>query len=94
MRTTISALALLTLLAGAGIASAEDDHNCGNAAQDQWMSQDAIKAKFAADGTEIRRIKVEDGCYEVYAVTKDGRRIEQVVNPVSGAVVGTEGDEG
>jgi hypothetical protein len=94
MRMMISALAVLSLLAGAGVASAEDEHNCGNAAESQWMSKDAIKAQFAADGTEVRQVKVEGGCYEVYAVRKDGTKIQQVVNPVTGEVVGNEDDEG
>jgi hypothetical protein len=93
MRIAISAITLFTVLAGTGIAMAEDDHNCGNAAQSQWMSTDAIKAKFAADGNDVRRIKVEGGCYEVYAVSKDGRKMEQVVDPVTGNVVGREGDD-
>jgi hypothetical protein len=94
MRTTISALALLTLLAAGGVAAAEDRHDCGNAAESQWMSVDAIKAKFAVDGTEVRQVKVENGCYEVYAVTKEGTKIEQVVHPVTGEVVSSEDDEG
>jgi hypothetical protein len=93
MRTTITALALLTLLAAGSAASAEDHHNCGDAAESQWMSKEAIKAQFAADGTEVRQVKVEDGCYEVYAVRKDGTKIERVVNPVTGEVLGAE-DEG
>lgn len=94
MRTTISALVLFTVLAGMGAASAEDGHKCGDAAESQWMSKDAIKTKFAVDGTEVRKVKVEGGCYEVYAVTKDGKKTEQVVNPVTGEVVSSEGDEG
>jgi hypothetical protein len=94
MRTVISTLALITLIAGAGAASAEDSHKCGNAAESEWMSKDAIESKFAVDGTEVRKVKVEDGCYEVYAVTKDGKKTEQVVNPVTGEVVGSEDDEG
>ncbi|MFI0849292.1 PepSY domain-containing protein [Mesorhizobium sp. IMUNJ 23232] len=94
MRTMISAVALITLFSGASAASAEDSHKCGDAAESQWISKDAIKAKFAVDGTEVRQVKVEDGCYEVYAVTKDGKKTEQVVNPVTGEVVGSEDDEG
>lgn len=94
MRTMMSALVLITLAAGAGAASAEDSHKCGDAPESQWMSKDAITAKFAVDGTEVRKVKVEGGCYEVYAVTKDGKKTEQVVNPVTGAVVQSEGDEG
>ena len=80
---------LFALVAGTTMAAAEDEHSCGNAAESQWMSKDALKAKLAADGTEVRQIKVEGGCYEVYAVKKDGTKVEQVVNPVTG-----EDDEG
>ncbi|MDW6024785.1 PepSY domain-containing protein [Mesorhizobium sp. BAC0120] len=94
MRTLISTLALLAVVAGIGSASAEDKHKCGNAAESQWMSKDAIKAKFGADGTKVRQVKVEGGCYEVYAVTKDGAKVEKLVNPVTGEVVGGEDEEG
>jgi hypothetical protein len=86
--------ALFALVAGTTMASAEDQHSCGNAAESQWISKDAIKAKFAADGTAVRQVKVEGGCYEVYAVKKDGTKVEQVVNPVTGEVVSREGEEG
>jgi hypothetical protein len=90
----IASAALFALIAGTTMASAEDEHSCGNTAESQWMSKDAIKAKFAADGTEVRQVKVEGGCYEVYAVKKDGTKVQQVVNPVTGEVVGSEDDEG
>jgi len=90
----ISAFALLIVVGGAGMASAEESHKCGNAAESEWMSKDAIKAKFAVDGTDVRKVKVEGDCYEVYAVTKDGKKTEQVVNPVTGEIVGNEDDEG
>ena len=86
--------ALFALIAGATMASGEDEHTCGNAARTLWMSKDAIKAKFAADGTDVRQIKIEGGCYEVYAVKKDGTKVEQVVNPLTGEIVSREDDEG
>jgi hypothetical protein len=94
MRILISTLALLAVVAGIGSASAEDKHKCGDAAESQWMSKDAIKAKLAVDGTQVRQVKVENGCYEVYAVTKDGAKVERVVNPMTGEVVASEDDEG
>jgi hypothetical protein len=94
MRKLTVTAAFVTLLMGMGAASAEDRHDCGNAPESQWMSKDAVKAKYAVDGTEVRKVKVEDGCYEVYAVTKDGKKTERIVHPVTGEVVGTEDDEG
>ena len=90
----IVSAALFALVAGTTMAAAEDQHSCGHAAESEWMSKDAIKAKFAADGTDVRQIKIEGGCYEVYAVKKDGTKVEQVVNPLTGEIVSREDDEG
>ncbi len=62
------------------------NENCGNAAQSQWMSLDAIKAKATQMGYDVRNVKIEDGCYEIYAI-KNGNRVEAYLNPVTAEVV-------
>ncbi|MDR3517878.1 MAG: PepSY domain-containing protein [Azospirillaceae bacterium] len=74
-------------------ARAENAVDCGNAPRAQWLSTDAIKAKGIALGYDVRRVKVEKGCYELYAIDKAGARVELVLNPVTGAVAGTEGED-
>jgi hypothetical protein len=44
-------------------------------------------------GYKVRQVKVEDGCYEIYAVDKNGQRIEAYFNPVTAEVVKTKIDD-
>ena len=36
-----------------------------------------------ADGWQVRRIKVNGGCYEVYGTTPEGDRVEAYLHPVT-----------
>jgi hypothetical protein len=53
------------------------------------MSEVAIKAKAAEMGYDVKNVKVEDGCFEVYAI-KDGKKVEAYMNPVTAEVVRTK----
>ena len=86
------AATLLTLTALTGVAHADDDAKCGNAPQDQWMTEAAMKTKATELGFDVRQIKVEDGCYEVYGI-KDGNKVEALFNPQTGVQVGVDGDD-
>ncbi len=86
MRTlSITAVALIALTA-AGYSQAENMEGCGNAPESDWMSEADITAKGVELGYEISNVKVEDGCYELYA-KKDGEKMEVFMNPVTGDVV-------
>ncbi|MCB1754878.1 MAG: PepSY domain-containing protein [Gammaproteobacteria bacterium] len=79
------------ILAGsAGAAFASDDRLCGKTPDSEWMSKDEVKAKAAEMGYDVRKIKVEDGCYEVYAKDAQGKKVELFMHPVSAEVVKTE----
>lgn len=87
---------LATVLIAAGLSStarAEDSHDCGNIPKDKWMTKDAVKDKAKAKGLDVRRVKVEGACYEVYAIDAKGNKVEKIVNPQTGEVVGEEGAE-
>lgn len=87
-------LASLALAAGvAAPALADDDGaDCGNAPRAQWMTEDAAKSKAADLGYEVRGMREENGCYEIYAVDKTGAKVELQMHPVTGAVVKSNGD--
>lgn len=77
-----TAFAALTV-AAAGLmvpspASAGDD--C-DVSRDQWQPETALRQQLEGQGWQIRRIKVDDGCYEVYATDKAGRRKEVYFDP-------------
>lgn len=49
----------------------------------EWQPRNIVK-KFVKDqGWKLRRIKVDDGCYEVYAWNGDGKPIEAKVDPAT-----------
>jgi hypothetical protein len=73
----LSALAILAV-AAAGPAFAES--KCSSAPQSQWRSKSILASLLQADGYKVRRIKVESGCYEVYAIDKEGKRANMAYN--------------
>lgn len=56
---------------------------CNSGPESSWQSQDALKKKLADQGWQIRRIKIDGGCYEVYAVNDKGQRVESYFHPVT-----------
>ena len=85
----MTALTALTLMSGAAMASSI---YC-NAPKSKWMSVAAIKAKVTRMGYKVRKIEVDDGCYEAYAIDANGRRMEIYLNPATAAVVKMERDD-
>lgn len=54
---------------------------CDSGSQDSWRSQDELKAQLVEKGWEVRRIKIDGGCYEVYALNEKGERVEAYFHP-------------
>ena len=92
MKTLRFACAALVAVVAASPALAEESVSCGNAPRSEWLSKDALKAKAAAMGYDVKNIKVEHGCFEVYAL-KDGKRVVNFMNPVTAEVVQASTDD-
>jgi len=87
MKKTIAAAALAATLAlplAAGAALASD--KC-SVPQAEWQPQEALQQKLESDGWKIKKIKVDDGCYEVYGTDGAGKRMEAYFDPKTFAVV-------
>ena len=81
---------IITLVAvtfAAAVPAAASSKNCGNAAQSQWLSIADITTKATGMGYKVRQVKVEDGCYEIYALDKNGNPVEASIHPDSAEVV-------
>ncbi|WP_336232530.1 PepSY domain-containing protein [Thalassospira sp. CH_XMU1458] len=80
---TFAATLLATAALGltAHTAQASDDY-C-NVPKSEWQSMDALKEKLTAEGWDVRKIKEDEGCYEVYAVKADGKKVEAYFNPAT-----------
>ena len=74
-------------LAAPAIAMADDDRICGNIPLEQWLAPGAIKEKATALGFTVRKVDIDDGCYEVDATDKNGAKVELRLNPATGALV-------
>jgi hypothetical protein len=57
---------------------AEDD--C-NAPLNRWQSRDAVRQMAAAQGWQIERLKIDDGCYEIRFTDAQGRRFKAKIDP-------------
>jgi hypothetical protein len=48
-----------------------------------WQPKSAVQAAARQQGWTVRRIKIDDGCYEIHAIDAEGRRIEVKMNPAT-----------
>jgi hypothetical protein len=82
--TTATAFAAgLLLLEGTAPASATGLATCDSGARSGWQSQDVLKQRLVKQGWQVRNIKIDGGCYEVYALTDKGERVEAYYHPVT-----------
>lgn len=78
MKHILTIASVLTILASGSAFAAE--RACSSAPMSAWKPQSALKAKLEAQGLQIRRIKEEGGCYEVYAIDSKGKRVNMAFN--------------
>jgi len=90
MRKTLTVLGFLLLLP-AGAALADDD--CFVPMAD-WQPREAVAKLAESKGWKVRRIKIDDSCYEVDASDATGRRFEATLQPATLEVIGMEYEEG
>jgi hypothetical protein len=73
-----SALAVALALLATSPAFAEG--KCSFAPESKWQPREALQRRLEANGYRVQRIKIEGGCYEVYAFDKDGKRANMAYN--------------
>jgi len=85
--TAVALTLASTLIVGTSIAAASGEY-CTSAPRSQWRSIDDVRVAVEALGYKnVRKIEIDDSCFEAYAFDKDGRRVEVYVDPVSLKVV-------
>lgn len=80
MGTPLRMLVFLGALSAAGAALAGED--CFVPMKD-WQPREAVRSMAQAQGWMIRRIKVDEGCYEIRGHDAQGRAIEVKVDPAT-----------
>ena len=63
---------------------------CESGAKETWQPQDKLEKTLAEKGWKVRRIKIDGGCYEVYALNEKGEKVEAYFHPQTLAPVPTK----
>lgn len=90
MRKTLT---ILAILAGMPAGAAFADEGCFVPMAD-WQPRESVAKLAQQKGWQVRRIKIDDGCYEIDARDATGRSIEVTVHPATLEVIRIEHEEG
>src|SRR6188474_1762334 len=85
-----AALALLGVVLAPTAAQATGLATCDSGPKEGWQPQAKLEKQLIAQKWQVRRIKVDGGCYEVYAMNEKGERVEAYFHPVTLAPVPTK----
>lgn len=78
---TLAAAAIAAAIAQ--LAGATGLVTCDSGSPDTWQPQEQLTAMLKKQGWEVRNVKVDGGCYEVYALDDKGERVEAYFHPVT-----------
>jgi hypothetical protein len=90
MYRLISIALAAAVVAGPSLAA---DAACSTAPAAKFQSEATLKEQLTSQGMNVRQIKTEGGCYEVYALDKAGKKVNVAFNaetlaPVANAEAG------
>jgi hypothetical protein len=89
LRTLLTAAALSTT--SDLIASKAHAHGAGfkcEVPSKEWRQRDDLADKLKDEGWDVRKVKIDNGCYEVYGFDAKGKRREAYFNPKTFELVG------
>jgi hypothetical protein len=64
---------------------------CDSGDRKNWKPKSDLVKQLEAQGWKVRNVKVDEGCYEVYALNDKGKRVEAYFHPKTLAPVPTKG---
>ncbi|TDE34814.1 PepSY domain-containing protein [Antarcticimicrobium sediminis] len=77
MKKSLTILAFLSVFPAAAALAGDD---CFVPMAD-WQPREAVARLASENGWTVRRIKIDDGCYEINGRDAEGRQIEVTVHP-------------
>jgi hypothetical protein len=80
-------LITLLALAASGTAFAQHAEKCDPIPKEEWKSQAELERKLKNEGWTISRVKIENGCYEVYGKNATGKKMETFFHPKTFEIV-------
>ena len=82
----MKSIAAAMLLALAGAAWAHEE-KCDPVPKDEWRPQAELERKLTDEGWKISRVKITNGCYEVYGRDAKNNKMETFFHPKTFEVV-------
>ena len=87
MKSMVLSAALATAVTAAfAVSPALASDKC-NVPQAEWQPKEALQQKLEGEGWKVKKLKVDDGCYEVYVTDGQGKRMEVYFDPKTFATV-------
>ena len=83
MKSILSIFAAAFVFSATADAHATGRMTCKSGDPATWKSQEQLIEKIKSEGWQVRRIKVDGRCYEVYGTTPDGNHVEAYFHPVT-----------
>ncbi len=83
MKNAFALSAAAVMVAVAAPAQATGVIKCDAGPQSAWKSSAVLTEKLTKEGWQVRKAKVDGGCYEVYGTTPKGERVEAYFHPVT-----------
>jgi hypothetical protein len=71
---------LLVLLLGLAALPAWASDDC-DAPVNRWQTREALRQWASAQGWQIERLKIDDGCYEIRGTDAQGRAFKAKIDP-------------
>ncbi len=83
MKYLVSLAFAAAALAVGSPALATGKMTCNAGPQKGWKTQKALQDSLKKQGWQVRKSKVDGGCYEVYGTDPQGNRVEAYFHPVT-----------
>jgi hypothetical protein len=81
MKRMLMACCTLLNLAVSGHALAQHAEKCEPIPKEEWKPQAELERKLANQGWTVSRVKITNGCYEVYGKNERGGKVEVFFHP-------------
>jgi hypothetical protein len=77
------------VLGAAGAQAGSLGRACTAAPESQYLPASQLQSKVEALGYKVQRVKIAKACGEIYALDKNGAKVELFVDPTNGTIIGT-----
>jgi hypothetical protein len=91
---SLKLLCLAGLLTASAQLQATGLATCDSGPEDTWKPKSELEKVLTDKGWTVRNIKVDGGCYEVYALDENGEKVEAYFHPQTLEPVALDTEEG